>query len=135
MLEALVVDNEGEICDFLKEQLEEMNMTVRACLTGEEALQVIDSGRRIHLAVVDLKLSTRTTGLEVLEFFKRKFPGSPAVAITGYIDMGIEQEVKRMGADDYLLKPDGIQPAVFLSHIRKLLAKAGFFDKNREKTA
>lgn len=116
----LLVDDEEEICDFLKEELEKMNLQVSTAISGEEALALLPQ-KQWHILVVDLKLSTAITGLDVIKAGREKCPDAFILAMSGYVDVGLRQDTERLGITYYLEKPCDIQRDVFCEKIKSLL--------------
>ena len=107
----LIVDDEEDICDYLKDILGEMGHEVRAVLTGDEAMKLVDE-RKWQVAFVDIKLSTTISGMDVIRTLREKQPKTIVVVITGYVDIGMIQEAKRLGVRYYFEKPDDLRPSV-----------------------
>lgn len=121
--DVLIVDDEEDICDFLKEEFKELNLEADFALTGEEALRKIEGGKW-KMFVIDLKLSTRVTGLDVIKAARSQLPEATVIVMTGYMDIGLKQDVERLGVKAFLRKPDDVQPDVFRDKIQSLLRAA-----------
>ncbi len=101
----LVVDDEEEICDYLKEIIEgETGHSVRVAYSGEDVDNVVGEDT-IHLAFVDLKLATAMGGLDIMRHLKKKFPDIKITAMTGYVDANIKHETETIGVVEFLEKP------------------------------
>ncbi len=120
----LLVDDEEDICDFLSIILQNLELDVKYAFSGEDALALIEKHKFV-IAVVDLKLSTSVTGLNVIKAIRDKSPQTLVAAMSGYVDVGLAQETRHLGVCDYLEKPRDIQPDVFLKKIQMLLLKSG----------
>ena len=120
MTKALVVDDEEEICDFLAAVLEEMNCEVQVAISGEEALRKVESWEP-SIAVVDLRLSTRATGLDVIRTLREKFPKAAVLAMTGYVDVALRQQAESLGVQSFLEKPDDLKPDRFKKKVEAFL--------------
>ena len=81
-------------------------MTSRA--NAKEALQDITSGPPVELLVTDLKMP-EMSGLELIQAAKRATPGIGSVLITAYASTETAVSALRHGADDYLMKPFGLE--------------------------
>lgn len=68
----------------------------------EECHQVLDEGN-FEAVITDYQLNW-TTGLEVLEVVKRRYPGCPVVMFTGSGTQEIAVEAMKSGLDDYVVK-------------------------------
>ena len=120
MLNALIVDDEEDICELLREALEKFEMNVRYALTGEEAVQRIRS-QELKLCIVDLRLSTGITGLDVIRVIREHSLKCIVIAMTGYVDVGLRQEAEKIGIDAFLAKPDDLRQNIFDEKIKTLL--------------
>lgn len=100
----LVVDDEEEICDYLKDILKETGCKVKLAYCGEDVDQSIGK-EPVDLAFVDLKLSTAVSGLDVIKTLKEKFPGIKVVAMTGYVDVSLKQQTDHLGVSKFMEKP------------------------------
>ena len=120
MVNFLIVDDEEDICDFLCMVLQKMNFNVKYALSGEDALSLIQK-EEFDVAIIDLKLPTSITGLNVIKTIRDKYPKTIVVAMSGYVDIGLAQETSRLGVSDYFEKPRDIKPDIFLKKIQVLL--------------
>ncbi len=120
MLNAMIVDDEEDICELLQEALEKFELNVRYTLTGEEAVQRIRT-QEFKLCIVDLRLSTEITGLDVIRIIREHSPKCIVVAMTGYVDIGLRQAAEKIGIDAFLAKPDDLREETFDKKIRTLL--------------
>lgn len=118
---ALIVDDEEDICDFLKEELEALGLEVSFALTGEEALRFIRETKDWKIFIIDLKLSTGVSGMDLIEAIQKNWPGVPIAVMTGYIDIGLKQDAERLGISAFLRKPEDIQLDIFRSKVQALL--------------
>jgi two-component system KDP operon response regulator KdpE len=120
----LVVDDEPEIRRALKTGLGYHGFEVRAVGSGEEALAEV-SGWRPDVVLLDLGLPG-LDGFEVL----RRMPDKARVAVIVVSVMPGEKDKVRaldLGADDYLVKPFGIEEltARIRAVLRRQAALAG----------
>ncbi len=123
MISTLIVDDEEDLCDFLAGILRErMGLDVKFALSGEEALRLIHE-REWHIALIDLKLVTAVTGLDVIKAIRDQWPRAIVLAMTGYVDVGLRQKAEKLGVADYLEKPDDIEPNVLIDKIQALISK------------
>jgi len=122
MINLLVVDDEKEICTFLKEWFEEKDFSVDFAVTGEEALRLIKE-KTWHLALIDLKLATSVSGLDVIEAILRKHPKTIICAMTGYVDVSLRFKAEHLGVSEFLEKPDDIEPEKLHEKFMQLLSR------------
>ncbi len=124
MFDALVVDDEEDICEILKEELGTLGLQVVSATTGEAALQLNETNEW-KVCLVDLKLATAITGLDVIKAIREKRPQTIVIAMTGYVDLGLKQEAEKLGVAGYFGKPDDIRPDVFRGKIEAILNREG----------
>ncbi len=117
----LVVDDEHDILDLVKYNLEKEGFEITTVLTGEEALQI---ARKIRpdLILLDLMLPG-LDGLEVCKILKNESDTSeiPIIMLTA---KGEESDVVtglELGADDYISKP--FSPKVLIARVRAIMRR------------
>lgn len=124
MIRVLIVDDEEDICDFLKQMLENMGLEVENAMLGEDALQMVYE-QNWNLAIVDLKLTSSVTGLHVIKALRDKDPETIVVAMSGYIDVGLRQEAEKLRVSDFLEKPGDLSLDVFSEKVKAMISKIG----------
>jgi two-component system response regulator YesN len=123
MNKVMLVDDEEDICEFLMQILKEkLEFDVEAALSGEKALELVEN-TEFQICVVDLKLSTSVTGLDVIAAIRKKWPKTKVVAMSGYIDIGLRQKAEHLGVTGFFEKPQDIRPDVFEAKIKALIRK------------
>ena len=117
----LVVDDEEDILDLVKYNLEKEGYRVTCVMTGEEA---IDQARSLNpdLMLLDLMLPG-VDGLEVCKILKydTKTSKIPIVMLTA---KGEESDIVaglELGADDYISKP--FSPRILIARVRAVLRR------------
>lgn len=103
MTRLLVVDDEVEICDFLKSFFEDRDFEVQSSLSGEEALRVIETFKP-HVILLDIKMGGMD-GLAVLKQVKQKHSQAKVIMVTAIETTDKIEEAMRLGADNYITKP------------------------------
>ncbi len=103
-LSMLVVDDEPNVCFFLKEVLEKAGHRVTTLYSGEEALSYLRD-QSFNLVIVDLKLGGAVDGLRVLEAVKWRWPDTSVIILTAHGSLESAMTAIRVGVDGYLLKP------------------------------
>ena len=103
MVNLLVVDDEIEICDFLRNFFSEKGYDVFFATDGEQALT---QSRQKHpdLVLLDVRMPG-ISGLEVLHRLRNEENPPKVVMITAVEDREVIEEAKRLGAEDYIIKP------------------------------
>ena len=99
----LVVDDEPQVVDMLRELLVELGYTVETAGHGAEALGRVPEFEP-DVVLLDLQMPG-LSGLQVLEQLRRGHPGLPVVIVTGNADADVARSTLARGAFDYLRKP------------------------------
>ena len=103
MTRLLVVDDEAEICDFLKSFFEDREFEVQTAQSGERALEIIESFRP-QVMLLDIKMGA-VDGLTVLRKVKEKDPRIKVIMVTALETTEKIEEAMRLGAANYITKP------------------------------
>ena len=103
MNKILVVDDEIEICDFLRNYFSDKGYEVASATAGEEAIRQF---RQMHpdLVLLDIRMP-KLSGLEVLYQLRKEENPPKVLMITAVEDPQVIEEAKRLGAEDYIIKP------------------------------
>jgi YesN/AraC family two-component response regulator len=101
-MKILIVDDEKEFLEFLKDRLIVKSHLVNTACDGKKALELIKSNI-YDLVFLDHNMPG-LTGLELLRYIKENDLKPKTVIITGYAEID-EFFVKGSGADEYLNKP------------------------------
>jgi len=99
----LVVDDEIEICDFLKMFFEDRDFKVEVAYSGSEALKKTASYKP-DVVLLDIKLPGMD-GLAVLKKIKADYPEIRVLMVTAIETSEKIDEALRLGADNYITKP------------------------------
>ncbi len=116
----LVMDDEPSVCLVLSEGLSREGYECQTCLSGEEALSLMQ-GKSFDVVIVDLRMPGMS-GLEFLEKAHKEYPRSAFLMVTGEDDIRQAVQAMKLGAVDYLLKPIELE-AVAVSVQRALEIK------------
>ena len=103
----LVVDDENDVRDIIRLQLEQKGFNVLEAVDGENAINILQSGDNlvnVGLILCDIRMP-KVNGVETIEFLKNEAPGIPIVVITGYPDTELATGLLKKGVKDYLVKP------------------------------
>ena len=99
----LVVDDEPKICHLLDELLSQEGYQVDTCLSGDEALALVDC-TPYDAVVVDLKMPG-INGYQLIQVIKNTRPDTATIMVTAYATAETAIQALRHGADDYVTKP------------------------------
>ncbi|MBI9075205.1 MAG: response regulator transcription factor [Desulfatibacillum sp.] len=117
----LVVDDEEDILELLKFNLEREGFKVICSETGEKALQAVRNSPP-DLVLLDLMLPG-INGLEVARALKSN-PNTSSIPVIMLTAKGDESDVVRgleIGADDYVTKP--FSPRVIVARVRAVMRR------------
>ena len=103
MTKLLVVDDETEICEFLKSFFEERDFDVRTATTGEEAIRQVGE-LKPQLVLLDIHMPGMD-GMTVLRELKKQHPRVKVIMVTALETREKIEEAMRLGADNYITKP------------------------------
>src|SRR3990167_10629227 len=122
----LVVDDEQQIRDLLKEIFTHEGYVCDAVPSGEQAVDRMGE-KEYDLVVTDLKLPG-IDGMEVLKQAVKLHPETKVVFITGFGTVDNALEAMKSGAFDYILKPFKIN--AILPIIQKALKMKALEEEN-----
>ena len=104
----LVVDDDAETLELLREILGDEGYRVVTSASGEEALEV-GKQELFDVIISDMRLGTSLNGLDVLRTYKTLQPESEVILITAFGSMETAIEAVKAGAFDYISKPFKIE--------------------------
>ena len=99
----LLVDDEQEFLDVMKERLETRGMKVSTEVSAEDALKRIES-ELFDALILDLKMPG-IDGLEALKRAKTARPELQVILLTGHASVEKGVEAIKLGAMDFVEKP------------------------------
>lgn len=102
-MKLLIVDDEIEICDFLKSFFEERNFDVKTASSGQAALDMTEQFKP-NVMLLDIKMPGMD-GVQVLGNVKKKYPRTKVIMVTALETRDKIEECLRLGADNYITKP------------------------------
>jgi CheY-like chemotaxis protein len=99
----LVVDDEAEGVELLREFLSAKGYEVITASDGDEALRKVKE-ERPHLVLLDIQMP-KMDGLEVLRRLREIDKEVGVIMITGVNEQEIARQAMALGAFDYIVKP------------------------------
>lgn len=111
----LVVDDNAELCDLIRESLTRDGLTVETAGSLAAARDAV-ARRKVDLVIADLRLPDGTGG-QLLDELRLRVGDLPAILITGCGDLALASEACRAGCVDVLTKP------LDLSRLRNAVAR------------
>src|SRR5213078_3730914 len=124
----LVVEDDLETRELLREVLSEEGYDVMTSGSGEEALEV-GKQELFDVIISDMKLGPELSGLDVLRAYKSIQPESQVILITAFGTMETAIEAVKAGAFDYLSKPFKIDEVVL--QVGRALENRSLIRENR----
>jgi len=103
MPKLLIVDDEHDICDFVKNFFSERGYAVNTALNGDDALSIIKSDKP-DIVLLDIKMNGMD-GIAVLKHIKGIDKNIRVVMVTALEDQEKMDEACRLGACEYITKP------------------------------
>ncbi|MBO8131064.1 MAG: response regulator [Candidatus Marinimicrobia bacterium] len=103
MKKILVVDDELEIIELLKEFLKERGYQVDSAQSASETYEKITSFQP-DIILLDIRLPD-ASGIDVLKKVKELNSKIDVIMVTGVIDKKTALKAMEMGASDYVVKP------------------------------
>lgn len=124
----LVVDDDEDTRELLREVLSEEGYRVNTSSSGEEATEI---GRRecFDVIISDMRLGPSLNGLDVLRAYKAIQPESEVILITAFGSMETAIEAVKAGAFDYISKPFKIDEV--LLQVQRALENRKLLRENR----
>lgn len=127
----LVIDDEEDVCGFLKKVLMLEGYIVFTALEGVSGLKIVEENKP-NIVLLDLKMP-HMDGIEILRRIKRIDKNIVVVMITAYGTMDTARMAMKLGAFDYITKPFD------LSYVKTVIKDGlkvslwAFTDKMKEK--
>jgi len=117
----LVVEDEEDIMEVIRFNLEKEGYEVNQALSGEKALQVIENNLP-SLVLLDLMLPG-INGLDLCRIFKQndRTKAIPVIMLTAKSEDADIVAGLEMGAEDYITKP--FSPRVLVARVRTILRR------------
>ena len=115
----LIVDDEVEIVDQVKEYFEEEGLSVMTAETGAEGIKILKE-KQPNILILDMKLPDMP-GIQVLKASKEESPLTKVIVMTGYVDQIMIDQAEELGRDIFLQKPFDLEK--LKSEVDKLLSK------------
>lgn len=103
-IKLLIVDDEKDICNFVKLLLRKKGFLVYSALSGSKAIMMAKK-LKPQIALLDIYLKKGINGLGVLRQIRELIPECRCVIVTWDKAQAKMREAKNLGAVSYLTKP------------------------------
>lgn len=113
----LIVEDDNDLCEALKETLTMAGYIPETAINGEEALNIIQN-KPIDMVVSDVQMA-KMDGVKLLKRIKTAHTELPVILMTAFGTIKQAVDVMQLGAVDYLVKP--FQPEVLVSKVSQFL--------------
>ena len=107
-LNILVLEDEIEIREIIKEICNVLNYNVEFALKGEDVLDVFQP-EKYDILILDMTIKGGMGGVETMEKIREMYPDVYAVVTTGYVNSDIVTNYKEYGFKNTLIKPFNIE--------------------------
>lgn len=108
MATLLVIEDELEIIDVLRDYFKRHGVTVISASTGEEGLVLLEQ-KKPDLVLLDMKLGAGISGMEVLMKARALDTKAQIVVVTAVDDENVSKLAIGLGASGYVTKPLTVQ--------------------------
>src|SRR6478609_11870586 len=117
MKRILVVDDDQDSCELLREIFSAEGWLVDTALTPTQAFSLAEK-EKIDLVVSDINLEANQSGLDLLRDLRAQ---CPVILVTGFGTLDSAVEAAREGAWDFISKPFKVEEVVAIA--RRALAQ------------
>ncbi len=119
MVKILVVDDEIDVCDFVKLFFEERNFRVFTALGGQEALRLLRK-EKPHLILLDIRMR-EMDGIETLRRIREIDKEVKVIMVTALEEQDKMRAAQKLGASKYVTKPLVLEEleATVLAHTKE----------------
>lgn len=103
----MIVDDEQDVREAMKLQLEGEKFQILEAENGEEAIELLHKGDHLSnlgLILCDIRMP-KVNGVECIDYLKKNAPGIPVVVVTAFPDAELATSLLKKGIKDYLVKP------------------------------
>ncbi len=100
----LIVEDDIDNLEFLRQLLVKYGANVLLACSGEEAISIVKSNKKINLVLMDIRLPDMD-GFETTQKIKKLNPNLPVIAQTAYAMSNDKENCLNKGCDDYISKP------------------------------
>ena len=116
----LLIDDELELSESMKELLEEEAQNIFVATNGKEALSILEE-HEIDCVVSDIKMPVMD-GLTFMQLARERGHKQPIIFFTGHGTEQLKTEVRELGAADLLMKPNFLMLELSIrKHMRSFL--------------
>lgn len=103
----LIIDDEEAVRETIRLQLKGTDFEVIEAENGEKGIELLnarDNPLTVDVVICDVRMP-KVNGIEAVAYFRREYPSTPVIVLTGYPDMKLAVEFLKEGVVEYLVKP------------------------------
>ena len=104
----LIIEDELEVVDYVRDYFKHNGVEVFSAVNGEEGWQIL-SENKPEVVLLNMKLGAGVSGLEFLRRAKAAKSASQIIVVTAVDDQNVYTMAKGLGAADYVTKPLTLQ--------------------------
>ena len=121
----LVVDDEPDICNMMKDILSEGGYKVIIAESGEDALVILENTPNVHLILLDVSMPG-LNGLDVLEIIRHNSQTDtiPVIMVTALDQIEYKKRAYALGVNDFLGKPFELEELLLRASTQIQLAES-----------
>lgn len=127
MSRILVVDDEQDLCEILSFNFLSEGFEVSTAQSAEEALAIIDIGRRFDLLLLDVMMD-QMSGYEMAAALRQRGDNTPVIFLTARDAHHDQLQGFASGADDYITKPFAFDTV--LARVKAVLRRSSQNNQN-----
>ncbi len=127
----LIIDDEEAVRKTVRLQLRGTDYDVIEAENGEkgiELLNALDNPLAVDVIICDIRMP-KVNGVEAVAYFRREYPSTPVIVLTGYPDMNLAVEFLKEGVIDYLVKP--VEREKLIEAVAKAARQHRIFSEDR----
>ena len=101
----LIIDDEEDIRKVIRQQLSGTHFEILEADGAEQAMELLDENAlTVDVIICDVRMP-RISGVDAVDHFRRKYPHTPIIVLTGFPDLDLAVAFMKEGVVDYLVKP------------------------------
>ena len=121
MAKILIVDDEQDLCEILSFNLQSEGYETDSAPSAEEALALLDAGRRYDLLLLDVMMDCMS-GYDLAALLRSRSDNTPIIFLTARDAHDDQMQGFAAGADDYITKPFAFDTV--LARVRAVLRRS-----------
>ncbi len=127
----LVIDDEEEIREGIRLQLGETRYQVLEAEDGEKGIELLNANAlTVDVVICDVRMP-KINGVEAVAYFRREYPLTPVIVLTGFPDLNLAVEFLKEGVVEYLVKP--VAKDKLIEAVDKAASQRALFSKAETK--